>query len=217
MTDLSYQKENHRAREILLRLKKEYLVKGPFVAYGNALELVVGTILSAQCTDKMVNKVTKELFKKYKTAKDYAFCDIKTLEKDIYSTGFYKNKAKYLKNLGKMLMEKHRGKVPGNLEDLLHLPGIAKKTAHLVMAKAFKKHTGIAVDTHVSRLAPRLGLTNEKNPDKIALDLEKLYPRQEYLNVNEYFIMHGRKICIRIPKCHECVLADICPNRRDLI
>ena len=201
-----------RALEILRRLKKAYPIPGPFVAWSNPLELVVGTVLSAQCTDERVNRVTEKLFKKYRTASDYANANLTELEQDIYQTGFYKSKAKYLKGIGAMLVEKFNGEVPDDFESLLALPGVARKTAHIVMAKAFGKFTGVAVDTHVMRLAPRLGLTKEKEQEKIAKDLEKLFPREEYLHVNEYLITHGRAVCVpRKPKCEECVLRDICP------
>jgi endonuclease-3 len=201
-----------RAREILERLKKAYPQPGPFVAWSNPLELVVGTVLSAQCTDERVNRVTEKLFKKYTTAKEYATADLAELERDIYQTGFYKSKAKYLKGIGKLLVEKFDGEVPNDFEALLTFPGVARKTAHIVMAKAFGKYTGIAVDTHVLRLSPRLGLTKEKEQEKIARDLEKLFPLEEYLHVNEYFITHGRAVCVpQKPKCGECRLRDVCP------
>lgn len=186
--------------------------------WSNPLELVVGTVLSAQCTDKRVNIVVKDLFQKYKTAQDYAQADIATLEKEIYSTGFYRSKAKYLKGIGTILSEKYNGKVPNNLEDLLQLPGVSNKTAYLVLAKAFKKYEGVAVDTHVKRIAPRLGLTNEqKNTDIIARDLGELVGNKDALDINEYLILHGRKVCLGKPKCGECVLKDICPTGKSQI
>lgn len=201
-----------KAKEILKRLRKAYPKRGPFVLYSNPLELVMGTVLSAQCTDERVNMVTKDLFKKYKTAKDYAHADIKQLEKEIYSTGFYKNKAKFLKSIGEILLEKHNGKVPATLDELLELPGVSHKTAYLVLAKAFNTYEGVAVDTHVKRLTPRLGLTREtKNTDIISKDLEKVLDKKDYLDINEYFIMHGRAVCVSKPKCSECVLIDLCP------
>ncbi|MBI2463515.1 endonuclease III [Candidatus Peregrinibacteria bacterium] len=200
------------AQEVLRRLKREYPKRGPFVEWSNPLELLIGTVLSAQCTDKTVNRVIKKLFKKYRNAFDYSNADISWLEKEIYSTGFYKSKAKYLKGIGNMLVKKYNGEVPNKLEYLLDLPGVANKTAHLIMAKAFGVMTGVAVDTHVARLAPRLGLTYGKNPNKIATDLEKIFPKNQYLEINEYLIMHGRAVCVRIPKCETCVLSDICPS-----
>lgn len=201
-----------RAREVLKRLKKAYPKPGPFVSWSTPLELVVGTVLSAQCTDERVNRVTEKLFKKYKTAKEYANANLTELERDIYQTGFYKSKAKYLKGIGVFLIENFDGAVPHDFESLLKLPGVARKTAHIVMAKAFKRFTGVAVDTHVLRMAPRLGLTKQTEQEKIAKDLEKLFPKTEYLHVNEYLITHGRAVCVpRKPKCGECVLSDICP------
>lgn len=201
-----------RVKEILRRLEKTYVKPGPFVEWSTPLELVVGTVLSAQCTDERVNRVTKVLFAKYKTAQDYALADSAELERDIYQTGFYKSKAKYLRGIGTLLVEKFGGQVPDDFDALLTFPGVARKTAHIVMAKAFGKFTGVAVDTHVMRMAPRLGLTKEKEQEKIAKDLEKLFPCEEYLRVNEYFITHGRTVCVpRKPKCGECVLRDICP------
>ncbi|MBI4281783.1 endonuclease III [Candidatus Uhrbacteria bacterium] len=203
------------AREILERLKRIYRVRGPFVVWKNPLELLIGTVLSSQCTDKRVNIVTKTLFKKYKIAKDYARAKLPVLEKEIYSTGFYKTKAKYLKGIGQALQERYGGEVPNRLEELLTLPGVARKTANLIMAKAFGTPIGIAVDTHVFRVAPRLGLTKSKTPDAMARDLEALYIPKDYLAVNEYMIMHGRAICApRKPKCPSCVLKNICPSAK---
>lgn len=206
------------AREILNKLKKHYTTtREDFVLYKNPLELLVATILSAQCTDKQVNLVTKTLFKKYKTAKDYAKADIKELEKEIRSTGFYKNKARHLKGLGQVIVEKHNGKVPQTFKELLELPGVGKKTAYLTLARGFKKYQGIAVDTHVKRLAPRMGLTKSDKADKISEDLSKLYPPKEYLNVNEFFIIHGRTICKSKPNCKKCFLNNICAYGKRLL
>lgn len=202
-----------RARDIVGRLERVYPVPGPFVSWSNPLELVAGTVLSAQCTDERVNRVTETLFKKYRTALDYMNADPAELERDIYQTGFYKSKAKYLRGIGKILVENFGGEVPDNFEALLAFPGVARKTAHIVMAKAFGKYTGVAVDTHVLRMAPRLGLTRHSEQEKIARDLENLFPKEAYLHVNEYFITHGRAVCVpRKPKCGECVLLDLCPT-----
>ncbi len=201
------------AWEALRRLRKAYKVTGPFVEWSNPLELVVGTALSAQCTDERVNMVTRELFRKYKTARDYAAADQATLEKEVYSTGFYRNKAKNLRGMGKVLVEEFGGDVPDTLEGLLKLPGVSNKTAYVVLAKAFGKMKGVAVDTHVFRLAPRLGWSNAKTPEKMSRELGELFPKDNYLDVNEYLITHGRAICVpRNPKCDECVLSDICPS-----
>ncbi len=203
-----------RAKEILKRLKKSYQTRPEeFVHWSTPLELVVGTVLSAQCTDERVNKVTVKLFQKYRTAQDYANASLVELEKDIHSTGFYKSKVRYLKGLGQILVEKYDGNVPDSVEGLVELPGVAKKTAYLVMAKAYGKMEGVAVDTHVKRVAPRLGLTKQTNPDKISTDLQDVVEQEQWLNINEYLILHGRAICSpRKPKCGECPLNDICPS-----
>ncbi len=207
------QKKKIQAQEILKRLKKKYRRKREdFVEWKNPLELVMATVLSAQCTDKRVNVVTKKLFQKYKTAKDYANADLKILEQEIHSIGFYKNKAKYLNGIGQLLIKKFHNKVPQTYKELLTFPGVAEKTANLVMAKVFKIYTGVAVDTHVKRLAPRMGLTQHKNPNAIAKELEKLFSKKDWLSVNEFFILHGRAICKSKPRCSECFLNDICPT-----
>jgi len=200
-------------QEVLKRLKRRYKkTDTDFVAWKTPLELVVATVLSAQCTDKRVNIVTKELFKKYKTARAYAKADLGTLKREIYSTGFYNSKAKYLKGIGERLVEAYRGKVPNTLDDLLTLPGVSHKTANLVMEKAFGIPTGIAVDTHVKRIAPRLGWTKEKkNTVKIELDLNKLIDPKDYLSANEYLILLGRDLCKSTPTCTLCPLQNICP------
>lgn len=209
--------KKQRAQEILKRLKRTYTEAGEFVRWQTPLQLVVGTVLSAQCTDKKVNEVTRTLFRKYRTAADYAAAHLRTLEKEIYSTGFYRSKARYLKGIGQRLVAVYGGGVPRKLEDLLTLPGVSFKSGHLIMAKAFGEHTGIAVDTHVSRIAPRLGLSKQKYPEKIGADLESLYMPQQYLKVNEYFIMHGRATCKARPLCGTCVLQDICPSAKKFL
>ena len=204
-------------KEVLKRLKKRY-IKTPdtFVRWSNALELVVATVLSAQCTDKRVNEVTEVLFKKYKTAKDYAQADTQTLKREIHSIGFYNSKTKYLKGIGKRLLEAYGGKVPSSFEDLLTLPGVSRKTANLVMAKLHKRPTGVAVDTHVRRISPRLGWTKEKkNVEKIERDLNRLLDSKDYLDANEYLIMLGRDVCKATPRCIACPLNDICPTGRN--
>lgn len=210
--------EKDRAKEILKRLRKAYPKPGPFVEWSTPLELVVGTVLSAQCTDERVNQVTEVLFAKYRTAEDYAKASIPTLEREIYSTGFYRNKAKHLKGLGGILVEKFEGNVPDTLEELLSLPGVSNKTAYIVLSKAFGKHAGLAVDTHVSRVAPRLGLTDAKTAEKMSQELGAVFMPRDYLSVNELFITHGRAVCIpRKPRCGECVLAEICPSAKDFL
>lgn len=202
--------KKHQAKEILKKLKKEYKTVGPFVEWSTPLELLVGTILSAQCTDERVNSVTKKLFKKYKTSADYARANITTLEKEVYSTGFYKNKARALKESGQIIVEKFNGKVPDTLEGLLMLRGVSTKTAYLVLSKVYDKHVGLAVDTHVFRLSKRMGLSDAKTPDKMSKELGEIIEPKNYLLWNEYLITHGRAICGRKPKCDVCVIKEIC-------
>lgn len=203
-----------RARRILDLLKKIYTRKpGDFVAWKTPLQLVAGTILSAQCTDKRVNMVTKTLFKKYKTPHDFARARLPVLEKEIRSTGFYRSKARYLKGAGEMLVREFDGRVPKTVEELKRLPGVSNKTAHLIMAKLHGIHSGVAVDTHVKRLAYRMGLTRHTNPVKIEHDLNVLFPAKDYLEVNEFMILHGRAVCTaRSPKCGACPVAQWCPK-----
>jgi len=210
---MNLEKKKKLAREVLRRLRKAYPEMGPFVAWSSPLELVVGTALSAQCTDERVNMVTRELFKKYRTARDYAEADQSVLEKEIYSTGFYRNKAKNLRGMGRVLVEEFGGEVPDTLEGLLKLPGVSNKTAYIVLAKAFGRMEGIPVDTHVFRLAPRLGWSKANTPEKMSRELGELFLKKDYLAVNECLITHGRAVCSpRNPKCGKCVLADICPS-----
>lgn len=209
-----------RAREILRRLRKTYTKKpSDFVRWKTPLQLLVATVLSAQCTDKKVNEVTRVLFKKYRTARDYASAPLSETEHIIHATGFYKSKAKYLKGIGQLLAQKFGGRVPRTRDELLQLPGVSFKTANLIMGKAFGVATGVAVDTHVNRVAPRLGLTEEKkSTEKKAADLEKLFEPKDWLDVNEYMILHGRAVCVSAkPKCPECPLRDICPSSKSFI
>ena len=181
--------------------------------YTSPLEILVATILSAQCTDKRVNIVTKSLFKKYKTAEDYANADLAELEEDIRSTGFYRNKAKNIKRSGRMLVEKFNSQVPRTMDELLELPGVARKTANIVLSNAYGVIEGIAVDTHVRRLSKRLGLTENKNPNKIEADLMKIVPKSHWKRITDLLILHGRNVCMaRKPKCNMCSLNKICPS-----
>ncbi len=206
------------ATKILKQLREHYTKeKNDFILWTNPLELLIGTVLSAQCTDKKVNQVTRTLFQKYHTALDYQKADINTLEEEIYSIGFYKTKARYLKGIGTILVKRYGGEVPPTVQDLISLPGVSYKTAHLIMAKAFHKSTGVAVDTHVKRLAPRLGFTKHKTPQKIAHDLENLFDHNDYLDVNEYLILHGRSLCKGVPQCGSCFLSDMCPTARKIL
>ncbi|HBU28023.1 TPA: endonuclease III [Candidatus Uhrbacteria bacterium] len=201
-------------KEVLKRLKKRYKrTPESFVHWSNPLELVIGTVLSAQCTDKRVNEVTGVLFKKYKTAKAYANAGIKTLEAEVFSTGFYHSKAKYLKGIGETLVRQYNGQVPNNHAALLGLPGVSNKTANLIMAKAFNINIGVAVDTHVKRITPRLGwVTKTENTAKIERELNTIIDSKDYLAINEYLILLGRDLCGRTPNCAACPLNDLCPT-----
>ncbi|CAG0959665.1 MAG: endonuclease III [Candidatus Methanoperedens sp.] len=199
--------------EMITLLKKEYPGVKIALHYSDPLELLIATILSAQCTDKQVNEVTKNLFKKYRTLQDYIKTPQEELEKDIYSTGFYRNKAKNIKELSKLLVNEFDSKVPDTMEALLTLPGVARKTANIVLSGAFGKIDGIAVDTHVKRIAFRLGLTANTNPEKIEKDLMKIIPKNDWDIFTLLLIHHGRKVCnARKPLCGECVLNKLCKS-----
>ncbi len=199
--------------EIIDLLKKEYPDVKIALNYSNPLELLIATILSAQCTDTRVNEVVKTLFKKYRTPQDYIRTPQEELEKEIYSTGFFRNKAKNIKKLCEILVNNFGGKVPDNMKDLLTLPGVARKTANIVLSGAFGKIEGIAVDTHVKRVSARLGLTENTNPDKIEKDLMKVVPKSDWDVFTLLLIQHGRKICTaKKPLCSECFLNKLCPS-----
>jgi endonuclease-3 len=202
-----------RLLKIIELLEKEYPKTKIALHYSSPLEILVATILSAQCTDKRVNLVTPSLFKKYKTAKDYANADLPELEQDIRSTGFYRNKAKNIKNAGRMIVERFDSQVPQTMEEILMLPGVARKTANIVLSNAYGVIVGIAVDTHVRRLSKRLGLTENTNPDKIEKDLIQIVPKSHWKNITNLLISHGRAVCdARKPKCGICCLNKICPS-----
>ncbi len=204
--------EKKRAKKIFDILMGEYPEVKPALDFNSPFQLLIATILSAQCTDARVNIVTKELFKKYKTPNDYISVDQEVLEKDIYSTGFYKMKAKNIRNCCRVLIEKYEGKVPDNFDELTKLPGVGRKTAAVVAGNAFGI-PAVAVDTHVVRLSNLLGLVNTKNAVKIEQRLKELLPEDYWINSTHYFMAHGRKVCIaRRPKCEECVLAVLCPS-----
>jgi endonuclease-3 len=201
------------ALETIKRLEKVHPDAKIALSFSNPLELLIATILSAQCTDKRVNIVTKSLFKKYRTAQDYAKADLKQLEEDIKSTGFYHNKAKNIKKCCQMLVEKFKEQVPKTMDELLQLPGVARKTANIVLANAYDVVEGIAVDTHVRRLAKRLGLTDNDNPNKIERDLMEIVPKKSWARITDLLIFHGRRICTaKQPNCAGCVLNDFCPS-----
>jgi len=194
-------------------LREEYPAAKPALNYGNPLELLVATVLSAQCTDAQVNRVTEDLFKKYRTVEDYANADLRELEEDIYSTGFYKNKAKNIKASARLILERHNGRVPDTMGELVTLPGVGRKTANIVLSRGFGVIEGIAVDTHVKRLSGRLGFTNNSDPVKIEQDLMTLTPKNEFDSFSMTLILHGRKVCTaRKPKCPDCVINNLCPS-----
>ena len=200
-----------KALKIYNSIKKKYGQITTALVYKNAFELLVATILSAQCTDVRVNKITKELFEKYKTAKDFSCLTQIDLEKIIKATGFYKAKSKNIITTSKMILEKFNGKVPERMEDLVSLAGVARKTANIVLYHAYGKNVGIAVDTHVKRLSFRMGFTKETNPEKIEKDLMKLFPKHIWGELTNMLIEHGRKTCkARSPKCGECVIKKEC-------
>jgi endonuclease-3 len=203
-----------RVTEILKRLRKEYPAPETALDFKNPFELLVATILSAQTTDVHVNRVTESLFKKYKSVKDYADASPVTFQRDISSINFYKTKAKNIQGSAKMVMEKFNSKVPKTMDELVSLPGVARKTANIVLSNAYGINEGIAVDTHVKRLAYRLGLTKNKDPVKIEKDLMTITLREEWGNLSHLLIFHGRKICqAKKPKHDECVLYDMCPSK----
>lgn len=204
---------SERALKILDALKHEYPRPKIALRFSDPLQLLVATILSAQCTDERVNKVTESLFKKYRKCEDYVKVSIEELERDIKPTGFYKSKARYLKKACQLLMERFNSQVPDNMRDLLTLPGVARKTANIVLSNAFGKDEGIAVDTHVRRLSKRLGLTEEEDPDKVEADLMRLIPKTDWRNITLLLMEHGRKICkAKNPLCEKCHLKNICPS-----
>jgi len=202
-----------RAARIISRLKKEFPEARTALVFSDPLQLLVSTILSAQCTDVRVNIVTPALFVKYRQAKDFAAADRNELEAEIKSTGFYRMKAKHIMEASSAIVNRFYGQVPQTLEELMSLPGVGRKTANCVLGGAFGIQSGIVVDTHVIRLSNRLGLTKNESPDKIEQDLIKLVPRKEWYRFSNLLILHGRKTCkARRPLCEQCVLSDDCPS-----
>ncbi|MGO9612141.1 MAG: endonuclease III [Dissulfurispiraceae bacterium] len=207
-------KLQEKTLEIVRRLKEQYPDPGTALNFKTPFELLVATILSAQTTDVLVNKVTGSLFKKYKSGKDFASVSPEILESDIRSINFYRTKAKNIQGAAKLILEKFKGEVPRTMEDLTSLPGVARKTANIILFSAYGMNEGIAVDTHVKRLSGRLGLTKNDDPSKIEADLMSLVPRGEWGTLTHLLISHGRKICqAKKPKHEECILYDICPSR----
>jgi len=209
---MSSDAEKERAKKIFDILDKEYPNVKSALEYSTPFELLVATILSAQCTDERVNIVTKKLFAKYKTPQDYLNVPVEELEKDIYSTGFYKMKAKNIRACCSYLLEHYDGKVPADFEELTKLPGVGRKTAAVVAGNAFGI-PAIAVDTHVVRLSNLLGFVNTKDPKKIEMRLRELLPKDYWIKSTHLLMAHGRRVCIaRRPKCLECVISSFCPN-----
>jgi endonuclease-3 len=208
-----YLEPKARAQKVMELLEKEHADAEIALHYKNPLELLIATILSAQATDEQINAITPKLFQKYKTAKDYANADLTELEQDIKSSGFYHNKAKNLKNSAKLLVEKYNSQVPKTMEELVELPGVARKTANIVLFNAYGVIAGVAVDTHVRRLAQRLGLTENTNQDKIEKDLMNIVPKDKWMHITDLLIFHGRRVCnAKKPRCDACVLNKICPS-----
>jgi endonuclease-3 len=201
-----------RNMKVIELLEKEYPNAKTALNYSNPLEILVATMLSAQTTDRTVNTVTADLFKKYRTPKEYANADIKELEQYIHSTGFYHNKAKNLQKCCQLLVEKFNSQVPKTMDELLELPGVARKTANIVLYNAYGIIAGIAVDTHVNRVSQRLGLTEHDDSVKIEQDLMQITPKEKWMKLTDLLIFHGRKICAaKKPKCEACVLNKYCP------
>jgi endonuclease-3 len=203
------------ALEILARLKKEYPDAHCELDYETPLQLLIATILSAQCTDKRVNMVTPELFRVFPDTRSLSEADPAQLEELIKSTGFFRNKTKSLLGMSSAVVERHEGIVPQTMEELVKLPGVGRKTANVVLGNAFKINEGVVVDTHVGRLSVRLGLTSQTDPVKVEQALMPLFPREDWALLSHLLIFHGRRICIaRAPKCASCVLNDVCPSAR---
>jgi endonuclease-3 len=199
------------AKEVIARLEKEYPQAMIALRYSNPLELLVATILSAQSTDEIINRVTPDLFVKYRTAKDYAEADTHELEQDIRSTGFFRNKAKNIQGAARMIVDSFNGQLPQTMQEMTQLPGVGRKTANIVLYNAFGVIPGIAVDTHVKRLSGRIGLSDNEDPDKVEQDLLEQVPHRKWGEFSYLLIEHGRAICnAKKPKCGECMLNDIC-------
>jgi endonuclease-3 len=200
-----------RADQIYSRLEAAYPDAKCALNFETPLQLLIATILSAQSTDKTVNTVTPALFKRYPSAKAFAQAKMPDLEKMVHSTGFFRNKAKSVQGACQMIVDKHGGEVPQTMEELLELPGVARKTANVVLGVAFEKAEGVVVDTHVQRISGRLGFTKEERPEKIEEDLMKLFPRERWIHLSHLLIHHGRALCAaRKPKCSQCPVEDLC-------
>lgn len=209
----SQEQKKQRVKKILSLLKKEYPQAKTALTHKNPFQLLVAVILSAQCTDKQVNKVTPLLFEKYKTPEDFADAPLEDLQHAIRSIGFFRNKAKNIKATGKMLMEDFHGKVPQTMDELLRLPGVARKTANVVLGQAYDIAEGIVVDTHIFRVSRRMGLSGGKNPQAVEKDVMQLLPKKNWIDYGDTVILHGRAVCTaRNAYCEECCIEKVCPK-----
>jgi endonuclease-3 len=209
------EEKRKRAALIYRRLDKAYPEATVALRFSNPLEMVVATVLSAQSTDAMVNKVTETLFQKYRSPQDYLASPPGELERDIHSTGFFNQKANSIRGLCRVIVEEFGGEVPDTMEGLLRLPGVARKTANIVLGNSFGKVEGIAVDTHVHRLARRLGFSDQNDPNKVERELMELFPKKKWFHLTYLLIEHGRAICLaKAPRCEDCVVNDVCPASR---
>jgi endonuclease-3 len=207
-----------RIKDIIKILRRKYPKAKTALRHKSPFELLVSTVLSAQCTDERVNKITPALFRKYRTQRDFARARQAVLEKEIRSTGFYRNKAKNIIGAAKRIIVEFEGKVPRSMDKLVTLPGVARKTANIVLSSSFGKAEGIAVDTHVRRLSERIGLSRQKDPNKIEKDLMRLVPRRDWIDFNYMLVNHGRAVCMaRKPRCGECAIKRLCPSARKFL
>jgi endonuclease-3 len=210
---MTAKKESKRASKILKTLEKEYPEAHIALEFSDPLELLVATVLSAQSTDAQINKITPKLFKKYPTVYDYARAKPGEFEKDIYSSGFYKNKTKNIIAAAQKIVKDYHGKVPDSMDELVKIPGIGRKTANIILSNAFGIVVGIAVDTHVGRLSQRMGFTKNEDPNKIERDLMELFPKDQWYKINYLLIDHGRAVCnAKKPLCDKCCVAKLCPS-----
>ena len=213
MKDKDSKDLNGRVRSVIRLLKRAYPDAKCSLNHSNAFELLIATILSAQCTDERVNIVTADLFRKYRKPEDYLRVSNKELEKDIRTTGFFRNKTRSIQGTARLLKEQYGGEVPNSMDELLELPGVARKTANVVLGNAFGVKAGVVVDTHVTRLSHRLGFSQEKQAEKIERDLIELVPKKDWVIFPHLLIYHGRKVCkARNPACDECVVEKLCPS-----
>lgn len=206
--------DEERVLEVLKKLREEYPeTHGTALSYDNPIQLLIATILSAQSTDETVNKITPKLFKRYKTVEDFAEADRQELEKIIFSSGYFRNKAKWIQKASKKLVTDYDSEVPKDIEKLTDLPGVGRKTANVVLSKAFGITQGVVVDTHVQRLSRRLGFSSAKNPQKIEKDLMELLPKNLWDEFSTLLIRHGRKVCDALnPRCKYCIISSLCPS-----